>query len=93
MNSKLKKGLTGSEIRKAVGKENLELLLREENLKNLLNTLNHIERGCIQEYEYEAIEKLVSMLMQELDMVSSKGYKGQENEYTKTLRHSPDEWV
>ena len=93
MTKKLKKNLTGSEIRKAVGKKNLTLLFHEEKIKYLFNTLNHIERGCVQDFEYKAIEDLVEIVRADLDLVSTIGYQGQENNYMKTLKHSPDEYV
>ena len=85
--------LNGSEIRAAVGADNLKILKKEYELLEWFNTLHHVERGCWFDRDYDALESLLQFIREEYKMVPSKCSDGSVNHYTLTYKGEPNEWV
>ena len=85
--------LNGSEIRAAVGVDNLKTLRKDYKLLDWFNTLNHVERGCWFDRDYDALESLLSFIRDEYKMVPSKCRDGSADHYNLTYKGEPDAWV
>tara|TARA_R100001230_G_C5527171_1_gene62346 strand:+ start:93 stop:392 length:300 start_codon:yes stop_codon:yes gene_type:complete len=75
-----------------LGHEGLTLLKKEYQLLDWFNTLNHVERGCWWDRDYDALESLLNFLREEYNMVPSTCPDGSINRYTLTYAGDPDEY-
>ena len=75
-----------------LGREGLNLLKKEYQILDWFNTLNHVERGCWWDRDYDALESLLNFLREEYNMVPSTCSDGSINRYTLTYAGDPDEY-
>ena len=66
---------------------------KEYQLLEWFNTLNHTERGCWFDRDYDALESLLSFIRDEYKMVPSKCRDGSADHYNLTYVGEPDEYI